>query len=81
MTVTGPRGTTIAADYPAGVRGVAMTRRDLDAILLDGAIEAGGGFGAVGGKRQAAFVGFHARAPILMAGSIPGSRPGDMVRP
>jgi menaquinone-9 beta-reductase len=40
MTVTGP-GAQVSADYPAGLRGMALTRRCLDQMLLDAAVAAG----------------------------------------
>lgn len=44
MTVTGPGGTSIIGQYPDGVYGIAITRRDLDAMLLDAAVRAGAVF-------------------------------------
>jgi flavin-dependent dehydrogenase len=41
MTVTGPNGATVTADYPDGLAGAALTRRVLDHLLLDAAIAAG----------------------------------------
>ena len=41
MTVTGPGGSAVTADYPHRLTGLAITRRHLDAILVDAA--AGGG--------------------------------------
>ena len=41
MLVTGPRGARVACDYPHGLTGAAITRRDLDAALVDAAIAAG----------------------------------------
>src|SRR5690606_31557850 len=41
MVVTGPDGTTVAADYPDSVHGVALTRAALDRILVETAVEAG----------------------------------------
>jgi geranylgeranyl reductase family protein len=40
MLVTGP-GARVSADYPHGLCGVSMTRRDLDLMLLNAAIDAG----------------------------------------
>jgi flavin-dependent dehydrogenase len=40
MTVTGP-GASVSADYPRGLRGASMTRRDLDQLLLNAATTAG----------------------------------------
>jgi flavin-dependent dehydrogenase len=40
MTVTGP-GAQVSADYPDGLRGVSLTRRRLDQLLLDAAAAAG----------------------------------------
>jgi flavin-dependent dehydrogenase len=44
MDVTGPGGTSVSADYPRGLRGAALTRRDLDALLLEQAIDSGATF-------------------------------------
>jgi len=41
MAVTAPRGAAVEADYPAGITGLAVSRRDLDALLLDAAGRAG----------------------------------------
>lgn len=41
MLLTGPGGATVAADYPHGVCGAAIERRDLDLLLLDAAVAAG----------------------------------------
>jgi menaquinone-9 beta-reductase len=41
MVVTGPRGATVACDYPPGLAGAAIARRDLDSTLLDAAVAAG----------------------------------------
>lgn len=44
MTVTGPGGTRVTAEYPHGCRGIALRREDLDTILLQSAIDAGAAF-------------------------------------
>lgn len=44
MVVTGPAGAAVAADYPAGLYGLALTRHDLDAVLVDAAVAAGACF-------------------------------------
>ena len=44
MTVTGPRGATVSADYPSGLAGVAVLRRDLDQWLVESAVRAGAQF-------------------------------------
>jgi flavin-dependent dehydrogenase len=44
MIVTGPRGTTVSADYPHGLRGVAVKRADLDLLLIAEATAAGASF-------------------------------------
>ena len=44
MRVTGPGGASVTADYPDRLHGMALTRRDLDSILLDGALDAGATF-------------------------------------
>lgn len=41
MLVTGPHGASIAADYPLGVCGAAIERREFDAALLAAAVSAG----------------------------------------
>ena len=46
MTVTGPGGAAVSADYPDGFSGAALTRSDLDQWLLEYAIAAGAGFDA-----------------------------------
>jgi flavin-dependent dehydrogenase len=55
MTVTGPGGAAIRADYPAGVRGAAITRRELDLLLVEAAARAGASIEA----------GVIARAPLV----------------
>jgi geranylgeranyl reductase family protein len=44
MDVTGPRGVTVSADYPGGLRGAALTRRELDVLLVEAATSAGAKF-------------------------------------
>lgn len=44
MTVTGPKGAVVSAEYPGSLRGAAIARRALDALLLDAAIAAGAEF-------------------------------------
>ena len=46
MTVTGPGGARVTADYPDGLRGAAITRRDLDLLLVEAATRAGSRFEA-----------------------------------
>ena len=41
MTVTGPGGACVTGDYPGDATGVALTRRRLDQILVDAAVDAG----------------------------------------
>ena len=41
MLVTGPGGVAVAADYPGGLRGAAIERRDFDGLLLEAAVAAG----------------------------------------
>ena len=41
MVVTGPHGVHVACDYPGGLSGAAISRKDLDATLVDAAIAAG----------------------------------------
>jgi geranylgeranyl reductase family protein len=44
MDVTGPRGAKVSADYPDGHRGAALTRRELDVLLVEAATGAGAHF-------------------------------------
>jgi flavin-dependent dehydrogenase len=44
MIVTGPRGTTVSAAYPDGLRGAAVRRADLDLLLIAEATAAGACF-------------------------------------
>ena len=44
MTITGPGGATVAAEYPSGLSGAALIRRDLDQWLLEAAVRAGARF-------------------------------------
>ena len=41
MTVSGPGGACVTADYPAGLQGAAITRRELDLMLVEAAARAG----------------------------------------
>jgi flavin-dependent dehydrogenase len=41
MTVTGPLGVSVIADYPAGLTGAALSRRELDRLLIEAAVNAG----------------------------------------
>jgi menaquinone-9 beta-reductase len=44
MQITGPGGARVAAEYPAGIRGAAITRRELDILLVEAAAQAGATF-------------------------------------
>ena len=44
MTVTGPGGASVAADYPYALTGASLMRRDLDQWLLESAVAAGAQF-------------------------------------
>ncbi len=44
MTLTGPGGARVTAEYSGGLRGAAITRRELDQLLVDAAIAAGADF-------------------------------------
>ena len=44
MTITGPGGVTVNADYPFGLNGAAVLRRELDEWLLEAAVGAGACF-------------------------------------
>jgi menaquinone-9 beta-reductase len=86
MTVTGP-GAEVSADYPDGLRGMSVTRRCLDQLLLNAAADAGAcvetGVGVsepvldndrVVGVRLAGRGGEVWRAPIVIAADGRGSR-------
>jgi flavin-dependent dehydrogenase len=53
MTVTGPRGVSVTATYPSEARGFAISRRDLDAALVECAVGAGARFDEGVGVRAA----------------------------
>ena len=57
MVVTGPGGARVVGEYEHGARGAAITRRDLDLLLLEEAVRAGAQFDA----------GVVVRAPLLAA--------------
>jgi geranylgeranyl reductase family protein len=44
MSITGPGGARVSADYPAGVRGASLTRREFDILLVEAATAAGATF-------------------------------------
>ena len=44
MVVTGPFGARVAYAYPDGLAGAAISRRDLDAVILEAAVAAGAEF-------------------------------------
>jgi flavin-dependent dehydrogenase len=86
MTVTGP-GAEVSADYPDGLRGMSLTRRCLDQLLLNAAADAGAcvdtGIGVsepiiedgrVIGVRLAGARGEVLRAPVVIAADGRGSR-------
>lgn len=93
MLVTGPNGAAIAADYPDGVCGAAIERRDFDSALLAAAISAGARFtsgvrvdapviepktGRVAGIRVHDSGGDHdVRADVVIAADGRGSRLGS----
>ena len=66
MMVTGPGGASVASDYPDNLRGAAITRRDLDLLLLDAAVAAGADF----------IPGVQVRGPLMAAGraAVTGAR-------
>ena len=64
MTVTGPRGACVTADYPDDLRGASLTRRDLDLLLVEAAVDAGASFD----ERVSAL------APIAVNGRVTGVR-------
>ena len=86
MTVTGP-GAEVSADYPHGLRGMSLTRRCLDQLLLDAAAGAGARVdtgvgvsepvvedGRVVGVRLAGRQNEVVRAPVVIAADGRGSR-------
>jgi menaquinone-9 beta-reductase len=86
MTVTGP-GAEVSADYPDGLRGMSVTRRCLDQLLLNAAADAGACVetgvgvsepvlenGRVVGVRLAGRGGDVLRAPVVIAADGRGSR-------
>jgi menaquinone-9 beta-reductase len=44
MNLTGPGGALVSADYPDGIRGGALARRELDTLLVEAATAAGATF-------------------------------------
>src|SRR5436190_17305972 len=44
MHITGPGGARVSADYPDGIRGGSLTRRELDLLLVEAATAAGATF-------------------------------------
>src|SRR5258705_11158929 len=44
MTISGPRGVRVGGSYPDGARGAALTRRELDILLVEAATAAGATF-------------------------------------
>jgi flavin-dependent dehydrogenase len=65
MLVTGPGGVVVAADYPRGLCGATIERRELDRLLLDASIAAGADF----------MPGVRALAPLVGAdGRVTGAR-------
>jgi flavin-dependent dehydrogenase len=44
MTVTGPAAASVAGDYPHGLSGASLRRRELDQILVEAAVRAGVAF-------------------------------------
>jgi flavin-dependent dehydrogenase len=69
MVLTGPRGANVTADYPDGLAGAAVTRRDFDNLLLNAAIVAGADF----------VPGVHVAGPFMDAtgARVSGVRIGD----
>jgi geranylgeranyl reductase family protein len=57
MVVTGPGGTRVVGEYESGLRGAAISRHDLDLLLLEEATQAGAAFDA----------GVMVRGPLLSA--------------
>jgi flavin-dependent dehydrogenase len=70
MTVTGPDGVSVTADYPSHLAGAALRRRDFDDILLHAAITAGVEF----------VPSVAVRGPIVADGPPKGGHHGRSVR-
>ena len=64
MLVTGPGRAAIGADYPDGLKGAAITRRELDLLLIEAATRAGARFDA----------GVMVRAPLVGEKCLPFPR-------
>jgi flavin-dependent dehydrogenase len=92
MTVTGP-GAQVSADYPDGLRGMSLTRRCLDQLLLEAAAAAGACVDTgvavsdpvmdgdrVAGVRLAGRQRGELRAPIVIAADGRGSRVASKVK-
>jgi len=94
MTVTGPNGAHVDADYPAGIAAVALTRRLFDHTLLDAAIAAGARFEdgvmvsrplvsdqnrVVGVARRAGGIDHEVRAAVVIAADGRASRLGSLL--
>jgi menaquinone-9 beta-reductase len=67
MIVTGEGGTKIEGAYPRGQRGIALSRRQLDAILLRRSVSAGAAFDCGGVVREAIVDGAAVRGVVLSA--------------
>jgi geranylgeranyl reductase family protein len=94
MMVTGPNSARVVADYPAGISGVALTRRVLDQVLIDAAIAAGAEFddgvgvvrpivaqdgGVAGVAVRCAGAEYDLRARLVIAADGRGSRMGSLL--
>lgn len=93
MTVTGP-GAEVSADYPDGLRGMSVSRRCLDQLLLDAAVAAGACVDTGVAVREAVMNGDRVagvrlagrrhddvlRAPVVVAADGRGSRVASQLK-
>jgi len=69
MDVTGPGGAVVPCDYPQGLSGAAIPRRDLDLVLLEAALAAGVDFVPGATVRGALCAGADARVAGVRVGT------------
>lgn len=74
IVVTGPGGAVVPCDYPGGLSGAAIMRRDLDQILLEAALAAGVDFVPGTPVRGALHAGRGARVAGVRVGHASGER-------
>jgi flavin-dependent dehydrogenase len=79
MQVTGERGATVEGRYPDGLSGRALTRRDLDWLLLQQAMAAGCQFEASVAVRRAIVDG-QRQAPVVSGAVVGAGRHESLMR-